>query len=59
MTNGERIRLMTDEELLDRVMRFGRCAFCPDGVKCKCIWMSESYCRDISLKWLKEQEDKR
>lgn len=56
MTNGDRIRQMTDEEL---AVKLGNvCELCPIGDGCEYIARS---CEDIFLEWLKQeaQDDER
>ena len=53
MTNGDRIRQSTDEELADR-MEFGfECIICPfDTKEHNC----DGNCKLGALKWLKQEE---
>lgn len=55
MTNGDRIRAMSDEDLADFLRGFnGMCeTHCPFG---ECGIHSLS-CRDLAIKWLKQEEE--
>jgi hypothetical protein len=48
MTNGDRIRAMTDEELADEMFAY-ICKKVPMG------WCEGYNCRECRLKWLKEE----
>lgn len=50
MTNADRIRNMTDEELAERISRMAHCVYCP--VKCG-IFCTEEECKAKWLSWLR------
>lgn len=60
MTNADKIRSMTDEQLADWLLKlFGDnelycevCVFCYD---CECVSPSGYACRDAAIKWLQEE----
>lgn len=53
MTNGDRIRSMTDEKLADSVMCFIRCEACEKVFHIGCSPLMT--CRGIWLNWLKQE----
>ena len=57
MTNGEKIRSMTNEELADFLCRFDACVLCPESTRRIC---NHGDCDEIGLteEWL-NQETKR
>lgn len=50
MTNADRIRNMTDEEMAERISRMAHCVYCP--VKCG-IFCTEEECKAKWLSWLR------
>lgn len=50
-TNADRIRAMSDEELVALMKKIVSCADCPVGTKC--IDISQK-CEDLLLEWLKQ-----
>lgn len=57
MTNADRIRQMTDEELADRIMCYIRCEVCEIEFHIECNPLMT--CRGVWLDWLKSPvEDK-
>ena len=52
LTNADRIRNMTDEELAERLSRMAHCLYCP--VKCG-IFYTEEECKAKWLSWLRSQ----
>lgn len=54
MTNGERIRSMTDEELAD-ILPSGDCFCCP--IITKSTHPAYGSCKECALAWLKSEED--
>lgn len=51
ITNADRIRSMTDEELADRIMGFVRCEACEREFHIECNPLMT--CRGVWLEWLK------
>lgn len=51
ITNADRIRAMTDEELADRIMGFVRCEACEREFHIECNPLMT--CRGVWLEWLK------
>lgn len=52
MTNADRIRNMTDEEMAEKISRVAYCMYCP--VKCGIIYTEEE-CKAKWLSWLRSQ----
>lgn len=50
MTNADRIRNMTDEELAERISRMANCVYCP--IRCGIFGTLEE-CKDMWLSWLR------
>ena len=50
MTNGDKIRAMTDKELASAMFIGMECGACPCSDKCR----KGSFCRDTILEWLKQ-----
>ena len=53
MTNADRIRAMTDEELADRIMGYIRCEACEREFHIECNPLMT--CRGVWLEWLKQE----
>jgi len=53
MTNADRIRAMTDEDLADRIMGFIRCEACEREFHIECNPLMT--CRGVWLEWLKQE----
>ena len=51
MTNSDRIRSMTDEELAKWIIRHVSCVHCPLNSKCKYA----KDCKEHWLEWLKQE----
>lgn len=64
MTNGDRIRMMSNEELFDEYFCSTECANCEFTRDCKVFWKWNNIdrrerlkgCREMWLKWLGEEE---
>ena len=56
MTNGDRIRQVSNDKLVEVILSHGRCVSCPR--KWNCVWKNVGMCRDLSLKWLNEEVGK-
>lgn len=56
MTNGEKIRAMSDEEMAIEISKFncGFCEYCPADDLCKGDEGVTS-CKDALMRWLKEE----
>ena len=54
MTNGDRIRSMRDEELL-QFLSTDSCSSCPAKKACKHGYMGEDNCKRVLQKWLKQE----
>ena len=59
MTNADKIRAMTDEELAEFI---GKCVDHEFHIECSCFLCDEGYCRypkkgcdEIALEWLKQE----
>lgn len=50
MTNGDKIRTMTDEEMAEKVSGMAHCMYCP--IKCG-IFCTEEECKAKWLDWLR------
>lgn len=50
MTNADRIRNMTDDELAEKISRMAHCVYCP--IKCGMFGALEE-CKDMWLSWLR------
>lgn len=56
MTNGDRIRQMSDEELFDKYFwYYVSCGHCKFTIDCKSSRRAE--CREMWLKWLGAEEE--
>lgn len=55
MTNADRIRAMTDEELADNGARMLRCTECPVWDECHKTPDDGRECRDMLLGWLRQE----
>lgn len=53
LTNADKIRAMTDEELARKLMRYTACHTCDLMKTCKTDFWSSCY--EVNLKWLKQE----
>ena len=51
MTNADKIRAMSDEELADYLHKFSNCIYCP----AEDDWLFCEDCQSKWLKWLKKE----
>ena len=52
MTNGDKVRQMTDEELAERFAPHMLCRICPKPLRVSC---TKDDCIKYALKWLKQE----
>lgn len=50
MTNGDRIRAMSDEELIEKIYKHVNCKSCPARMAC----VTARACKETWLNWLKQ-----
>lgn len=55
MTNGDKIRAMSDEELVDLIFSMGMCP--PHREWCDCTFVGT--CKECRLEWLRQEAEPR